>query len=48
MNEGTFMDKIRCEWAGTDPLYVAYHDNEWGVPVQTTSSRTDSSRNTAI
>ena len=24
---------IRCEWAGTDPLYVAYHDKEWGVPV---------------
>ncbi|MFC2078845.1 DNA-3-methyladenine glycosylase I [Candidatus Bipolaricaulota bacterium] len=24
--------KIRCEWAGTDPLYVAYHDSEWGVP----------------
>jgi DNA-3-methyladenine glycosylase I len=23
----------RCEWAGTDPLYVSYHDNEWGVPV---------------
>lgn len=23
----------RCEWCGTDPLYVAYHDNEWGVPV---------------
>jgi DNA-3-methyladenine glycosylase I len=23
----------RCEWAGTDPLYVAYHDQEWGVPV---------------
>jgi DNA-3-methyladenine glycosylase I len=23
----------RCEWAGTDPLYVAYHDTEWGVPV---------------
>lgn len=23
----------RCEWAGTDPLYVAYHDHEWGVPV---------------
>lgn len=22
----------RCEWAGTDPLYVAYHDEEWGVP----------------
>ena len=26
-------DIIRCEWAGTDPLYVAYHDDEWGVPV---------------
>ena len=25
--------KTRCEWAGTDPLYIAYHDNEWGVPV---------------
>ncbi len=23
----------RCEWAGDDPLYVAYHDREWGVPV---------------
>jgi DNA-3-methyladenine glycosylase I len=23
----------RCAWAGTDPLYVAYHDLEWGVPV---------------
>lgn len=22
----------RCEWAGTDPLYVAYHDDEWGTP----------------
>jgi DNA-3-methyladenine glycosylase I len=22
----------RCPWAGTDPLYVAYHDEEWGVP----------------
>jgi len=22
----------RCEWCGTDPLYVSYHDNEWGVP----------------
>lgn len=24
---------IRCSWAGTDPLYVKYHDTEWGVPV---------------
>lgn len=22
----------RCEWCGTDPLYVAYHDAEWGRP----------------
>ncbi len=22
----------RCPWAGDDPLYVAYHDTEWGVP----------------
>ena len=26
-------NKNRCAWAGTDPLYVAYHDEEWGVPV---------------
>jgi DNA-3-methyladenine glycosylase I len=25
--------KKRCAWAGTDPLYVAYHDQEWGVPI---------------
>jgi DNA-3-methyladenine glycosylase I len=25
-------DLIRCEWAGSDPLYVDYHDREWGVP----------------
>ena len=24
---------IRCPWCGTDPLYVQYHDEEWGVPV---------------
>jgi len=22
----------RCSWCGTDPVYVAYHDTEWGVP----------------
>jgi len=22
----------RCDWCGNDPLYVAYHDTEWGVP----------------
>ena len=25
--------RIRCSWAGSDPLYIAYHDQEWGVPV---------------
>ena len=25
--------KKRCAWSGTDPLYIAYHDEEWGVPV---------------
>tara|TARA_R110002072_G_scaffold222768_1_gene379894 strand:+ start:3171 stop:3743 length:573 start_codon:yes stop_codon:yes gene_type:complete len=24
----------RCAWCGDDPLYIAYHDNEWGVPVR--------------
>jgi DNA-3-methyladenine glycosylase I len=24
--------KSRCEWVGSDPLYIAYHDEEWGVP----------------
>jgi DNA-3-methyladenine glycosylase I len=23
---------IRCSWAGNDPVYIAYHDTEWGVP----------------
>ncbi|MEG6508811.1 DNA-3-methyladenine glycosylase I [Methyloligella sp. 2.7D] len=25
-------DETRCPWAGNDPLYIAYHDTEWGVP----------------
>jgi DNA-3-methyladenine glycosylase I len=25
--------RLRCAWCGTDPLYVEYHDREWGVPV---------------
>jgi len=25
--------KTRCAWAGNDPLYVSYHDEEWGVPL---------------
>ncbi|MCH9039721.1 MAG: DNA-3-methyladenine glycosylase I, partial [Chloroflexi bacterium] len=30
MDEDT---KTRCGWAGTDPLYLTYHDTEWGVPL---------------
>ena len=26
------MTRPRCAWCGTDPLYVDYHDREWGVP----------------
>jgi DNA-3-methyladenine glycosylase I len=25
--------QVRCSWCGTDPLYVKYHDEEWGRPV---------------
>ncbi len=27
-------EKKRCEWSGSDPIYVDYHDHEWGVPVR--------------
>ena len=27
------MKKQRCAWPGNDPLYLSYHDEEWGVPV---------------
>lgn len=30
--EKTGADLIRCSWAGSDPLYIRYHDEEWGVP----------------
>ena len=26
-------ERQRCWWCGEDPVYVAYHDDEWGVPV---------------
>ena len=26
-------DVVRCTWSGSDPLYVRYHDQEWGFPV---------------
>jgi len=27
-------DKIRCAWSGSDPIYLDYHDQEWGVPAR--------------
>lgn len=27
-------EQIRCGWAVSDPIYTAYHDREWGVPVR--------------
>lgn len=27
------MEIKRCSWCGTDPLYIQYHDEEWGIPV---------------
>jgi DNA-3-methyladenine glycosylase I len=32
-NEPALATKKRCSWSGTDPLYVSYHDEEWGVPM---------------
>jgi DNA-3-methyladenine glycosylase I len=28
------MEQERCPWCGSDPQYVEYHDEEWGVPVR--------------
>jgi DNA-3-methyladenine glycosylase I len=27
------IEKKRCTWCGTDPLYIDYHDSEWGTPL---------------
>jgi len=32
MENHSIPDGHRCPWCGTDPLYLAYHDTEWGVP----------------
>ena len=32
MDRSDQQERSRCGWCGTDPLYVAYHDGEWGVP----------------
>jgi len=26
-------EKVRCSWTGNIPIYIDYHDNEWGRPV---------------
>lgn len=33
LTEGTD-GRVRCAWSGTDPLYLRYHDREWGRPVR--------------
>ena len=27
------IDRIRCKWCGSEPIYTEYHDVEWGFPV---------------
>ena len=34
MMAAVMTERQRCPWCGTDPQYVAYHDEEWGVPVR--------------
>ena len=31
--ENTTIEPTRCQWVTDNPLYIAYHDTEWGVPV---------------
>ena len=33
LNPTPIAPKPRCWWCGEDPTYVAYHDEEWGVPI---------------
>jgi DNA-3-methyladenine glycosylase I len=33
MSDQTDKAPVRCPWCGSDPLYIAYHDLEWGVPL---------------
>ncbi len=32
-NKKEHKNKIRCQWVTDDPLYIKYHDQEWGVPI---------------
>ncbi|HBL25323.1 MAG TPA: DNA-3-methyladenine glycosylase I [Acidobacteria bacterium] len=34
MTAPSLLDRPRCFWVSDDPLYLAYHDQEWGVPVR--------------
>ena len=34
MNSNAKKSKYRCQWYGANPLMIAYHDREWGVPVK--------------
>ncbi len=31
--ENNLKEKTRCSWSTTDPIYIKYHDEEWGVPI---------------
>ena len=33
VQKNKLIPETRCAWAGDDPLYHRYHDNEWGVPI---------------
>jgi DNA-3-methyladenine glycosylase I len=33
LNKAATEPIIRCEWCGSDELYISYHDSEWGVPL---------------
>jgi DNA-3-methyladenine glycosylase I len=33
MHDPVDEERVRCPWCGTDPLYISYHDHEWGVPL---------------
>ncbi|MGZ3772691.1 MAG: DNA-3-methyladenine glycosylase I [Pseudobdellovibrionaceae bacterium] len=32
-NKKITADKVRCDWCLSDPIYIKYHDEEWGIPV---------------
>ena len=33
VTSNTNLSKRRCSWIKNDPLYLKYHDEEWGVPI---------------